>query len=258
MKRSILFGVLAMFAVSALSVQNVNAQNENEKEGTSSATAINGPKKDKPSTIKEGEATFREMQQNPGQKNDNKAVKKSVKKTNDRTNKKYSRIKKYNGESIQNNSSSDKNEPNVNPNGNVSPKKTKYSGESIKKDANSDKNEPNVNPTGNVSPKKTKYSGESIQNDANSENKNSKEASKGKETNKKKYDGESIQNNSQSSQQKPSNKTIQNESNNKVLPTKPNNLEKTEITPKPNSLPKPKDKITPSTNNTGSNQPKNN
>ena len=46
MKRSILFGVLAMFAVSAVSVQNLNAQND-VKVNTKSTQAINEPK-DKP------------------------------------------------------------------------------------------------------------------------------------------------------------------------------------------------------------------
>ena len=49
MKRSILFGVLAMFAVSALSVQNLNAQNVKpaDKPAVNPTQAINGPK-DKP------------------------------------------------------------------------------------------------------------------------------------------------------------------------------------------------------------------
>ena len=47
MKRSILFGVLAMFAVSALSIQNLNAQNEDDKTNNKSTQAIIEPK-DKP------------------------------------------------------------------------------------------------------------------------------------------------------------------------------------------------------------------
>ena len=47
MKRSILFGVLAMFAVSALSIQNLNAQNEDDKTNNNSTQAIIQPK-DKP------------------------------------------------------------------------------------------------------------------------------------------------------------------------------------------------------------------
>ena len=123
MKRSILFGVLAMFAVSALSVQNVNAQDETttkkpsvekpqintteqapaNKDGKST-NAINEPK-EKPSPIKvdEGKTTdgkvdgknqepqsMRDMQKPQGEKNT--AVQKSAKKSKvvEKTNKKSS------------------------------------------------------------------------------------------------------------------------------------------------------------------------
>ena len=46
MKRSILFGALAMFAVSALSIQNVNAQDE--KVGTQTTQSVSKPDQDKP------------------------------------------------------------------------------------------------------------------------------------------------------------------------------------------------------------------
>ena len=92
MKRSILFGVLAMFAVSALSVQNLNAQNEEKVGKTTQATSKEQPKsstnainepKDKPQASEEANTKgnsgvqkdaqepemMRDMQKPQGEKN---------------------------------------------------------------------------------------------------------------------------------------------------------------------------------------------
>ena len=138
MKRSILFGVLAMFAVSALSVQNLNAQNE-EKNSQSSTTAINESKPKDKTLVNEEQSPMKDSQKPTGK------VTKIAKDQKDNDQEpKMREAQKPQGQ--QNNAKADKkdsNKPVDRTNKNISPKKVKNNGEGVKNDSKSNKKEGN-------------------------------------------------------------------------------------------------------------------
>lgn len=245
MKRSMLFGVLAIFAVSAMSVQNLNAQNDVKVNKTTQA--INEPKP-KPqanqansdeSTAKKSseinsnaqiqkdnsqEPMTRSMQEPQGSKNELKAEQKNKNKSLDRTNK------------------------------NQRPKMKKANkGEKIKNNIKTDNKDPKENPSG-TNPKMKKYDGEKIKNNAQVENKDSNEKPKTNNPKMTKNKGEKIQNNIQSGSID-SNKEIQYEDpHNKNKANAQGKLQKKDVPAKPNSVIGPKVKTEKQTNTNGKNE----
>ena len=179
MKRSMLFGVLAMFAVSALSVQNLNAQNDEKQsnngkqtpgvtlqqqpktDANANATEALNPSKPKPSPVKEDNTTAKVDDKN-GQTPQKDAQEPAM------------RAMQPQQKEIQAKKEDKKNTPMIKTNKKNRPKKTKYNGEKIKNDAAVDNKEPNEKPNPNVKPENvkpskpqmTKDKGAKIKNDA--------------------------------------------------------------------------------------------
>ena len=202
-----------MFAVSALSVQNLNAQNE-EKNSQSSTTAINESKPKDKTQVNEEQSPMKDSQKPTGK------VTKIAKDQKDNDQEpKMREAQKPQGQ--QNNAKADKkdsNKPVDRTNKNISPKKIKNNGESVKNDAKSDKKDkedPKVNPK----PKKVKNNGEGVKNDSKSNKKEGNQEAQSESANKSKAGGST------------------------------NQLKKDE--PKPNNVVRPKVKSTTGTNDGG-------
>ena len=169
-----------MFAVSALSVQNLNAQNDEKQsnngkqtsgvnlqqqpktDANANATEALNPSKPKPSPVKEDNTNAKVDDKN-GQTPQKDAQEPAM------------RAMQPQQKEIQAKKEDKKNTPMIKTNKKNRPKKTKYNGEKIKNDAAVDNKEPNEKPNPNVKPEPnvkpskpqmTKDKGAKIKNDA--------------------------------------------------------------------------------------------